>query len=37
MEGSPLHWANVPNPRAAIFAEHCAREPFAVLGVHPAN
>lgn len=37
MEGVPLHWADVPNPRASIFSQQCAREPFAVLGVHPAN
>jgi hypothetical protein len=37
MEGLPLHWVDVPNPRAGIFAQQCAREPFAVLGVHPAN
>lgn len=37
MEGQPLHWPDVPNPRAGAFARQCAREPFAVLGVHPAN
>ncbi len=37
MEGLPLHWVDVPNPRAGIFAQQCARDPFAVLGVHPAN
>jgi hypothetical protein len=37
MDGLPLHWANVPNPRAGVFARQCGREPFAVLGVHPAN
>jgi hypothetical protein len=37
MEGLPLQWTNVANPRARIFAQQCAREPFAVLGVHPAN
>jgi len=37
MEGRPLQWTRVPNPRATIFAQQCARQPFAVLGVHPAN
>lgn len=37
MEGQPLLWARVPNARAAIFARQCGRQPFAVLGVHPAN
>ena len=37
MEGRPLQWTNVKNPRAGIFAQQCAREPFAVLSVHPAN
>ena len=37
MEGRRLRWADVPNPRAGIFAQQCVREPFAVLGVHPAN
>ena len=37
MEGLPIHWADVPNPRAGVFAQQCDREPFAVLGVHPAN
>jgi hypothetical protein len=37
MEGQPLHWSRVPNPRASLFASKCGREPFAVLGVRPAN
>jgi hypothetical protein len=37
MEGQPLQWSRVPDPSAPLFAQKCSREPFAVLGVHPAN
>jgi hypothetical protein len=37
MEGQPIQWGRVQNLRAPAFAEQCARQPFAILGVHPAN
>jgi hypothetical protein len=37
MDGQPLQWPRVPSPRAPVFAQECARQPFAVLGIHPAN
>jgi hypothetical protein len=37
MAGQPLQWSRLPSPRSPIFARECGREPFAVLGVHPAN
>ncbi|NUR45218.1 MAG: hypothetical protein HOP91_03540 [Sphingomonas sp.] len=37
MEGQPLQWANVPNPRINLFRQRCRGEPFAVLRIHPAN
>jgi hypothetical protein len=37
MEGQPIHWARIRDPQAPLYQQKCHREPFAVLGVHPAN
>ena len=37
MEGRPLQWASVPNPRINLYRQRCGGDPFAVLRIHPAN
>ena len=37
MEGQPLLWSRVPGPRTVLHQRRCGGEPFAVLGVRPAN
>jgi hypothetical protein len=37
MEGQPLQWPRVPGSRAALHQQHCGSQPFAVLGIRPAN
>ena len=37
LSGQPLTWANVPGPRAPLFARQCGGIPFAVADVRPAN
>ena len=37
MEGQPLRWSRVPGPRMVLHQRRCGGEPFAVLGVRPAN
>jgi hypothetical protein len=37
MQGQPVPWSRIPNPRIALYQQRCGGEPFAVLGVHPAN
>lgn len=37
MEGQPVQWVRVPGPRIALHERRCGGEPFAVLGVRPAN
>ena len=37
LEGQPLQWGRVPGPRTALHQQQCGGEPFAVLGVRPAN
>lgn len=37
MEGQPLQWSSLPGPRVLVYQRQCGGQPFAVLGVHPAN
>jgi hypothetical protein len=37
VEGQPLQWSRVPGPRIVLHQRRCGGEPFAVLGVRPAN
>ena len=37
IEGQPLEWSRVPGARVVLHQRRCGREPFAVLGVRPAN
>jgi hypothetical protein len=37
MEGQPVQWSRIPNPRIALHQQRCGSEPFAVLAIHPAN
>src|SRR5258708_29239365 len=37
MEGQPLQWLRVPGPRIVLHQRRCGGEPFAVLGIRPAN
>jgi hypothetical protein len=37
MEGQPLQWSSLPGPRFSVHQSQCGAQPFAVLGVHPAN
>lgn len=37
MLGQPLQWSRIATPRLVLHQRRCAGEPFAVLGVRPAN
>jgi hypothetical protein len=37
LEGQPLQWSRVPGQRIVLHQRRCGGEPFAVLGVRPAN
>jgi hypothetical protein len=37
MEGQPLQWRTIAGARIPVLQRQCGREPFAVLGVRPAN
>lgn len=37
MSGQPLRWSRVPGARILLHQRRCGGEPFAVLGVRPAN
>lgn len=37
MSGQPVSWSRVANPRIALHQQRCGGEPFAVLGIRPAN
>ncbi|MFL6725963.1 MAG: hypothetical protein ACJ8FS_05555 [Sphingomicrobium sp.] len=37
MEGQPVQWSRVPNPRIVLHQQRCGGEPFAVLAIRPAN
>jgi hypothetical protein len=37
LEGQPVPWSHVPGQRIALHRRQCGGEPFAVLGVRPAN
>ena len=37
MLGQPLQWSRIANPRLVLHQRRCGGEPFAVLGVRPAN
>jgi hypothetical protein len=37
LDGQPVQWSRVPGQRIVLHQRRCAGEPFAVLGVRPAN
>ena len=37
MEGQPVQWSRIPNPRIVLHQQRCGGQPFAVLGIRPAN
>ena len=37
MLGQPLQWSRIATPRMLLHRRRCGGEPFAVLGVRPAN
>ena len=37
MSGQPLQWSRMAGPRLVLHQRRCGGEPFAVLGVRPAN
>ena len=37
MAGQPLQWSRVPGARIVLHQRQCGGQPFAVLGIRPAN
>jgi hypothetical protein len=37
MEGQPVQWSSMPGQRIPLHQQKCGGQPFAVLGIRPAN